>query len=86
MKHFAAPSEIPFDCVAAPTAYSAPRPGARPVGEFKGLTFYHRKDTGLLRTATEWKLLGRVVKLGEKPPGSRMLPDAGPVFAEWQTI
>jgi hypothetical protein len=78
-------SEILSDCIAAPSAHCAPQPSARPVGEFAGQTYYQCKDASALRTAAEWKLLGRIVKTGERPIGNRMILKPEAVFAEWQT-
>jgi hypothetical protein len=79
-------TDLPADCVAAPTAYIAPRPNTKPVGRFNGSAYYHRHDVLPLRTREDWQRVGRKVKSGEKPLAVRGVePAEVEVFAEWQT-
>ena len=83
MKMFKTAAEIPLDCIAIPTAYFAPRPGARPVGGFNGRVFYRRADLSALLTADDWRERRRKIKAGEKPLTHRGLDPNG-VYADWQ--
>jgi hypothetical protein len=84
MKKFKTAAEIPPDCIATPTVYFAPRPGAQPSGRLDGHVFYHRADVSNLLTADDWRERRRKVKAGEAPLAHRGLERIG-VFAEWQT-
>jgi hypothetical protein len=85
MRKFESLNEVPPDCVVAPTAYWAPRPDAKCVGEFQGQTLFKRADVGQLRTVAEWQALRREVKANEEPLAERGFPEREPVYAEWQT-
>jgi hypothetical protein len=85
MKQFRTPLDIPPDCLVAPSAYYAPRPGAKPVGGFEKEVYYHRKDVSELKSKAEWQRLGRKVKSGATPITERGVPEPTAVFAQWQT-
>ena len=80
MNQFTSPDVIPPSCVAA-SAYFAPRPGVKPVGEFEGHQFYDRGDVSALFSADEWRLRGKTIKPGEKPIAQQ---GDSPVFGDWQ--
>jgi hypothetical protein len=84
MKKFKTAADIPTDCVATPTVYFAPRPGAQPSGGFNGHVFYRRADVSELLTADDWRKRRRAVKAGEEPVAHRGLFPIG-VYADWQT-
>jgi hypothetical protein len=84
MKEFNTATEIPPDCVLAPTIIFAPRPGTKPVGRFDGNLFYQRNDVSTLLTAEQWQERGRKVKLGEKPLAHRGTEPLA-VYSDWQT-
>jgi hypothetical protein len=85
MKKFLSLAEIPIDCVAAPSAYYAPRPGAEPVGRLDGMVFYLRSSVGELQSKEDWAKLGRKVNARERPLARRGSPEPFGVYAEWQT-
>lgn len=85
MKQFLSVTDIPADCVVAPTAYCAPRPGSKPVGTFEGQRLFHRTAVSELRSKDDWKKLGRKVKSGEQPVAHRGSPEQVGVFGDWQT-
>jgi hypothetical protein len=85
VKHFRTPSEIPPGCIVAPSAYYAPRPGARAIGAFDSEVYYNRKDVSELKSKDEWHRLGRKVKARQEPLAERGTPEPLAVFAEWQT-
>ncbi len=85
MNKFLSIAEIPIDCVVAPSAYHAPRPGAEPVGRFDGMVFYRRSSVGELRSREDWAKLERRVNAGERPLAHRGSPEHFGVYAEWQT-
>ena len=84
IKEFESVAEIPQNCIAAPTAHSAPRPGTKPVGSFDGNLFYSRRDTSALLTADQWREQGRKIKAGENPLAHRGAEPLS-VYADWQT-
>ncbi len=85
-KRFSDLKDVPIGCIAAPTAYFAPRPEAKPVGQFNGTAFYYRAAVSPLRTPDKWKREGRTIKAGEKPFATRGGgPEPEDVFADWQT-
>jgi hypothetical protein len=85
MKQFKSVTEIPQDCIAAPTAYTAPRPGTKPAGSFNGNLFYSRRDVSALLTADQLRQQGRKIKAGAKPLAHRGAEPIG-VYADWQTV
>jgi hypothetical protein len=85
MKQFRTPADIPAGCLVAPSAYYAPRPGAKAVGGFENGVYYQRKDVSELKSKTEWQRLGRKIKNGQKPLAVRGGPEPMAVFADWQT-
>jgi hypothetical protein len=85
MKEFESVAEIPQNCIAAPTAYSAPRPGTKPAGRFNGNLFYIRRDVSALLTADQWREQGLKIKAGENPLAHRGAEPLG-VYADWQTV
>jgi hypothetical protein len=85
MKQFRTPADIPAGSLVAPSAYYAPRPGAKPVGGFEGSLYFQRKDVSELKSKIEWQRAGRKIKSGEKPIAERGGPEMTAVFAEWQT-
>jgi hypothetical protein len=85
MKQFRTPADIPAGCLVAPSAYYAPRPGAKPVGGFEGGVYYQRKDVSELKSKSDWQRLGRKVKAGQSPLAERGGPETVAVYAEWQT-
>ncbi len=85
MKQFLSVTDIPSDCVVAPTAYCAPRPGARAVGTFEGMKLYQRSAVSELHSKEEWKKRGRKIKSGEEPVAQRGSPEQYGVFGDWQT-
>ena len=83
MKEFITASEIPSDCVVAPTILFAPRPGTKPVGRFDDNLFYRRADVSTLLTADQWRNRGQKLKAGEMLIANRGADSIG-VYAEWQ--
>ena len=82
MRKFKSITDIPPDCLVAPSAYYAPRPGKKPAGRFEGGTLFERNNVSELLDADAWKALGRKIKPGETPIAHRFLIA---VYADWQT-
>ena len=86
MKRFTSASDVPDNCIVAPTAYFAPRPGAKSVGSFEGMRFFRRADVSESLPETDWRIRGRKIKAREQPLAHRGCPEPITVYAEWQTV
>ena len=82
MREFKSIADVPRECLVAPSAFYAPRPGKKPVGRFEDRTFFERSDVSQLLDADAWRALGRKLKPGETPIAHRFLIA---VYADWQT-
>ena len=85
MKRFKNLTEVPRDCIVAPSIFFAPRPGSKPIGSFSGTKFFDRRDVSELRTIGDWKRDGRKIKAREKPLAQRGSTDPEGIYAIWQT-
>jgi hypothetical protein len=86
MKRFTSVSDIPDNCIMAPTANFAPRHGAKSVGNFEGMRFFRRTDVSELLPEKDWRIRGRKIKTREQPLAHRGCPKPIAVYAEWQTV